>query len=82
MGGWLTAVPSDAECLADIKRVCAGKLARFEIPRVVRVLEEEWVPEDGLITPTMKNRRKQIQEHYAALLKELDYDMSAGIADA
>ena len=67
---------------AAFKAVCAGKLARFEVPRQVKVLEEEWQPEDGLITPTMKNRRKQIQEHYAALLKELDYDMSAGIADA
>ena len=84
MGGWieggkLKGVPGDAEVLADIKAVCAGKLARFEVPRQVRVLEEEWQPEDGLITPTMKNRRKQIQEHYADLLKEMDYDMSGGI---
>lgn len=43
----------------------------FECVRRVRVLNEEWTPENGLVTASMKIRRAQVEKHYATILKEL-----------
>ncbi|KAK7194842.1 long-chain-fatty-acid-CoA ligase [Novymonas esmeraldas] len=43
----------------------------FEMVKHVRVLLDEWTPENGLVTPTMKLRRTRVAEHYAAVVAEL-----------
>ncbi|RWS00501.1 long chain fatty acid CoA ligase-like protein, partial [Dinothrombium tinctorium] len=46
-------------------------LMKYEIPQKVKLCEEEWTPENGLITAAMKVRRKQIQEFYANDIKAM-----------
>ncbi|ORC91202.1 fatty acyl CoA syntetase 1 [Trypanosoma theileri] len=43
----------------------------FELPRRVRVLADEWTPENGLLTASMKIRRKAVDEQYADVIAEL-----------
>ncbi|KAF8276490.1 putative fatty acyl CoA synthetase [Trypanosoma cruzi] len=43
----------------------------FEIVRHVRLLEEEWTPENDVLTAAMKLKRRVIEERYKELIKEL-----------
>ncbi|CAD2221197.1 AMP-binding enzyme, putative [Angomonas deanei] len=43
----------------------------FECVKYVRVLDDEWTPENGLVTPTTKLRRSVVDEHYKELIAEL-----------
>ena len=44
--------------------VQAARLARFEVPGAVCLVEEEWSPESGLVTAAMKLKRKPLQQFY------------------
>jgi len=46
-------------------------LARFEVPKKILVLPDEPTVESGLLTPTMKMRRRRIEERYAERIEEL-----------
>ena len=48
----------------------AGKKP-FETVKYVRVLKDEWTPENGVITAAMKLKRRVIDQRYAPLIKEL-----------
>ncbi|MCP9629000.1 AMP-binding protein [Rhodopseudomonas palustris] len=50
-----------------------GKLARAEQIKAFRILPEELSLENGVMTPTRKKRRKQINERYQSLIASL-YD--------
>jgi long-chain acyl-CoA synthetase len=52
-----------------------GRLARAEQIKDFRILYEELSPENGVMTPTRKKRRKQIMERYRGLIDTL-YDES------
>lgn len=39
-------------------------LLRTEIPSEIKLCDEEWVPDTGLVTAALKIRRKQIQDYY------------------
>ena len=39
-------------------------LSRVEIPSEIKLCDEEWLPDTGLVTAALKIRRKQIQEYY------------------
>lgn len=41
-----------------------GKLQRFEIPGAVKLCEEQWSPDMGLVTAAFKLKRKAVQERY------------------
>ncbi|RNC57743.1 fatty acyl CoA synthetase, partial [Trypanosoma cruzi] len=43
----------------------------FEIVRHVRLLAEEWTPENDVLTAAMKLKRRVIDERYKELIKEL-----------
>jgi long-chain acyl-CoA synthetase len=58
-----------AASLAEVGRK-AGKKP-FELPQRVRVLADEWTPENNLVTASMKVRRSEIDKHYADVIKEL-----------
>jgi len=55
---------------AEIDRL-SGDLAAFEKPRKFRLLAEPFSMDKGEVTPTMKLRRKQILDNYAAVVSEL-----------
>ncbi|KPI82768.1 putative fatty acyl CoA synthetase 2 [Leptomonas seymouri] len=46
----------------------------FETVRNVRVLTDEWTPENGLVTPTLKLRRSHVESHYASIIAQLFKD--------
>ena len=43
----------------------------FEAVKYVRVLSDEWTPENGFLTAAMKLKRRVIDQRYAPLIKEL-----------
>lgn len=52
-----------------------SKLARAEQIKAFRIFPEELSPENGVMTPTRKKRRKQLMERYKSLIDTL-YDES------
>jgi long-chain acyl-CoA synthetase len=52
-----------------------SRLARVEQIKAFRILPEELSPENGVMTPTRKKRRKPLMERYRALIETL-YDDS------
>eukprot|EP00331_Platyophrya_macrostoma_P031702 CAMPEP_0176458210 /NCGR_PEP_ID=MMETSP0127-20121128/32448_1 /TAXON_ID=938130 /ORGANISM="Platyophrya macrostoma, Strain WH" /LENGTH=700 /DNA_ID=CAMNT_0017848717 /DNA_START=94 /DNA_END=2196 /DNA_ORIENTATION=- len=58
-----------AESMAATAKA-AGKKP-FEMVKYVRVLNEEWTPENGVLTAAMKLKRRVIDVKYADLIKEL-----------
>lgn len=59
-----------SEAQAGVERA-SQRLGRAERPRRLLLVEGEWSPESGLITPTHKVRRGEIERHYAAELEAL-----------
>ena len=56
-----------AELQAELVRVLDeinAELPAWERMPQIHVTKEEWGIANGLLTPTMKLRRKQIEEHY------------------
>ena len=56
-------------------RMAARHFPQYCVPRNVYILRKHWTAEDGLLTPTMKLRRRQIAERFAKEIEEL-YDLS------
>ncbi|KPA73708.1 putative mitochondrial fatty acyl CoA synthetase 2 [Leptomonas pyrrhocoris] len=46
----------------------------FELVKNVRVLADEWTPENGLLTPTLKLRRGNVESRYTRIISELFKD--------
>jgi long-chain acyl-CoA synthetase len=46
-------------------------LSRFEIPAKIKLVEEVWLPDTGLVTDTMKLKRKPIENFYIKQIEEL-----------
>eukprot|EP00931_Biecheleriopsis_adriatica_P046888 TRINITY_DN2697_c0_g1_i1.p1 TRINITY_DN2697_c0_g1~~TRINITY_DN2697_c0_g1_i1.p1 ORF type:complete len:741 (+),score=154.39 TRINITY_DN2697_c0_g1_i1:89-2311(+) len=54
--------------------------ARFEIPSKLKVDEEIWTPESGLVTASLKVQRNPLREHYnqaGGLLEQMDYQFAS-----
>ena len=49
-------------------------LTKFEIPKRIALLSEQWTPDTGLVTAAMKLKRKPIFEKYDWLIRELYND--------
>lgn len=47
------------------------KLKEIEIPKKIVLVDDEWTPDNGLITASLKIRRKQLQLKYSAVLDEM-----------
>ena len=52
-------------------RLAARHFPQYGVPRNVYILRKHWTAEDGLLTPTMKLRRRQIAERFAKEIEEL-----------
>ena len=46
-------------------RLAAKHFPQYGVPRNAYLLKEHWTVENGLLTPTMKLRRRQIAERFA-----------------
>ncbi|MBR5459020.1 MAG: long-chain fatty acid--CoA ligase [Burkholderiaceae bacterium] len=56
-----------------VKRIrhAAKHFPQYGVPRNIYILREHWTPENGLLTPTMKMRRRQILERFANEVESL-----------
>jgi len=69
--------PEEEALVKDIAatlKICG--LAGFEIPRKVKVTDEIWTPESGLVTASLKLQRNPLREHYnkpGDLLEQMGY---------
>ena len=53
--------------LADVQAVCKkAKLAKFETPSKVILIEEEWTPDNEMLTAVNKLKRKEIEKKHKA----------------
>lgn len=55
----------------EIERINAEKLGPVETVRNFQLLHEDWTPENGLLTPTMKIRRDRVAERFADEIRKL-----------
>lgn len=58
-----------AESLAATAKAAQKK--PFELVKFVRVLNDEWTPENGVLTAAMKLKRRVVDVKYADIIKEL-----------
>ncbi|CAK0825469.1 unnamed protein product [Prorocentrum cordatum] len=69
--------PVEAELVKAIgESLRTQKLAKFEIPTKVKVDEEIWTPDNGLVTASMKLQRNPLRKHYnepGGLLDQMGY---------
>jgi long-chain acyl-CoA synthetase len=56
--------------LTDIKRCCA-QLAGYEIPKKIFIVQETFSTENGILTPTLKVKRREIMKRWGAKLDAL-----------
>lgn len=64
----------DPELEAEIRRAVAGanaQVSRAESIRVFRILPNAFSAEDGLLTPSLKLKRKEVVRAYAGAIEEL-----------
>lgn len=59
----------DSDVTSFVKKALAehgskSGLQRVEIPGEIKLCDEIWLPDNGLVTASFKVRRKQIQEFY------------------
>jgi long-chain acyl-CoA synthetase len=67
-GRSLAEVAGDPEVVAEIARevaVANERLSRVEQPRRVLILDEDWLPDSDVLTPTMKLKRRGVSARYA-----------------
>lgn len=68
--------PEEEKLTAAIFDILKKSLSRFEIPTKVKIDDLIWLPEDGLVTASLKVQRNPLREHYnkpGGLLDQMDY---------
>lgn len=64
--------PTDEQVLADVTRILKeNDCAKFEIPKKVKVVDEEWNPQNDLATAALKLKRVNLRKHYKDVLAEM-----------
>lgn len=51
--------------------ILSGKLEKYELPKRVKIVIEQWTPESELVTAAFKLKRKNISNFYKNDLKAL-----------
>jgi len=62
------------QVVAEVQRAvdeANGKLSRVEQIKRWKLLAQEWTPDSGELTPTMKLKRKVVHERYGSDVEEL-----------
>lgn len=65
---------SHPEIIAELRRRVSAlteKLASYEQIRDLRLLVEEFTQENGLLTPTLKVKRKEVERRFSQLVEEM-----------
>ena len=75
--GVLVEHPEVVAGVGDELLAMLGDLASFERPKKVALLGEELTVENGLMTPTLKVKRRQLEQRFAALIDSLYEDEAA-----
>jgi long-chain acyl-CoA synthetase len=65
----------------EIVRQVNSELASFETVKRFRLVDEEWTQEGGHLTPSMKLKRREITNRYAALIAALYEDEATARAE-
>jgi len=58
----------------DLVSEVNNSLANFETLKRFRVVADEWTQESGVLTPSMKLKRRVITDRYAAVVGEIYAD--------
>ncbi len=51
----------------------AAKLAKFEVPAKVVLIDEPWTPDNGMLTAVMKLKRKEIFKRHQGDIESINY---------
>jgi len=46
-------------------------MAGYETPRKILILPEPFSPENGILTPTLKLKRREVHKHFGAMIESL-----------
>ena len=46
-------------------------LEKFEIPKKISLVLDEWTPESGIVTALMKLKRKEFEKHYSREIEDM-----------
>ncbi len=55
---------------SEIQKTCRS-LAAYEIPRKILLLSEAFTPENGILTPTLKLKRREVHKRFGSRIEEL-----------
>jgi len=69
------------ELYGEVVSEVNSSLASFETLKRFRVVAEEWTQESGVLTPSMKIKRRVIADRYAAVIAELYADEATSRGD-
>jgi long-chain acyl-CoA synthetase len=58
------------QVLKRVKRACAG-LPQYGVPRAVHLTLDAWTIENGMLTPTLKLKRRILNKQYEAEIESL-----------
>jgi long-chain acyl-CoA synthetase len=67
-------VANDPDVVAELARAVAvanERLSRVEQPRRIVVLEEDWLPDSDVLTPTMKLKRRGVLARYGEIIEAM-----------
>ncbi len=78
----LAADPRVIALYGEIVRQVNADLANFETLKRFRVVSEEWTQETGELTPSMKLKRRVINDRYAAVIAALYADEATARAES
>ena len=70
----LVADPRTMGIYGEVIREVNGTLANFETIKRFRIVAEEWSQDSGVLTPSMKIKRRVLTARYAAVIAELYAD--------
>uniref|UniRef100_A0A7S4VK93 AMP-dependent synthetase/ligase domain-containing protein n=1 Tax=Alexandrium monilatum TaxID=311494 RepID=A0A7S4VK93_9DINO len=80
--GWASVggKPDEAALIAAVEKSLRGQgLSRFEIPTKLKIDDDAWTPESGLVTASLKLQRNPLRKHYnvaTGLLEQMNYSFS------
>lgn len=46
-------------------------LKKAEIPQKIRIVSDEWTPDNGILTAAMKLKRSSIKARYSSIIEEM-----------
>ena len=81
----LEQVCSDPKIIEDLlksltKHGLNSGLEKFEIPKQIILLPEQWTPDSGMVTAAMKLKRKEIEKRYANQISFMYSKLTGNVA--